>query len=518
MRSSNLRLGSSAWLAPLLFGAWRVANIFLAEKLPADYPHVTDGYRYIGIARRFLDSGQIDSYRAMRIAPSGLVHGGLASFGLPYTNENIILGFEVLNLVALCTAAYAVDRILRHLGVGARMRELAIVLLLVNYPMLKYSVFYPALTDFSAVGLGSLLLLFYLKDRTWALVLTSIVGAFTWPILFIQGLILLIFPCEDLENSRLPRPRRRLLSALSATWGLGLLVYFVAIRGLDTYTGSLRLEPAHVFVAALFLVPMYFFLPTMLFQRAFFDVRGIVARVRGWKLLTALVLLASFWPVKNALVTQELDPNLFGIGHFLSVQVLYGSVRPLINLVAHTSFYGCLAVLLLIFWKSFGIAVARRGLGLVLAFLLNFYLILLASESRQLSNLLPWFVVFLCVSLDRFDFPRHFASLVLVLNVVASKVWLPMGNPWFTERHMMSNGPWMSEDTWLLQLFGFGAITALLFFSLFRLRFREGLSIERAAGFTRRDPLAPSPDGHSIPLVLWLGIVIATPLISVALR
>ena len=518
MRGFNSRVGSSAWLAALLFGAWRVANIFLAEKLPADYPRVTDGYRYIGIARRFLESGQIDSYRVMRIAPSGVVHGGLEALGLPYTNENIVLGFEVLNLVALCTAAYAVVRILRHLGVGTRARELALVLLLVNYPMLKYSVFYPALTDFSAIGLGSLLLLFYLKDRTWALVLTSLVGAFTWPVLFYQGLILLVFPREDRESERLPRPRRRLLSTLSAAWGFGLLVYFVVLRGLDTYTGSLRLEAAYVVVAALFLIPLYFFLPTMLFQRAFFDLRAIAARIQAWKVLAALLLFACVWLLQDALVTQKLSSTHFGIGHFLSVQVLYGSVRPLINLVAHTTFYGCLTVLLLIFWKPFGIAVARRGLGLVLAFLFNFYLILLASESRQLSNLLPWFVVFLCLALDRFNFPRHFAPMILILNVAASKVWLPMGNPWFTQRHMMSNGPWMSEDTWLLQLVGFGAIASLLFFSLFRLRFRGGFSIERAPGFTPRDPLSPSPDARSIPLALWIGVVIAAPLVSVALR
>jgi len=509
---------SSAWLAPLLFAAWRIANIFLAEKLPPDYPPVSDGYRFIGIARRFLESGQIDSYRAMRIAPSSVVHGGLAAFDLPHSNENIILGFEVLNLVALCTAVYAVERILRLLGVGARMRELALVLLLVNYPMLKYSVFYPALTDFSAIGLSSLLLLFHLQNRTWALVLTSIVGAFTWPILFLQGLILLVLPREDQESARLPRPRRRLLSTLSAAWGLGLLAYFVVFRGLDTYTGSLRLDPTWVVVSAIFLVPMYFFLPTMLFQKSFFDLRAVAARIRGWKLLAALLLFTAFWPLKDAVVTQPLDPGLFGVPHFLSVQVLYGSVRPLINLVAHTTFYGCLAVLLLFFWKSFGISVARRGLGLVLAFLLNFYLILLASESRQLSNLLPWFVVFLCVSLDRFDFPRHFASLVLILNVVASKVWLPMGDPWFTQRHMMSNGPWMSEESWLLQLVGFTAITAILFFSLFRVRMGGSLSLERAAGFTRRDAQAPSPDTRSIPLALWLGLAIGAPLVSLALR
>lgn len=509
---------SSPWIAALLFAAWRLANILFAEKLPPDYPHVADGYRYIAIAKKFLESGMLDPYRVMRIAPSGVVHGGLGALGLPYTNENILLGFQLLNLLALCTAVYAVDRALRHLGVGSRTREFGLVLLVVNYAMLKYSVFYPALSDFSAIGLGSLLLLFYLKGRTAALVLTSLVCAFTWPILFYQGLVLLLLPVEDRESERLPKRWRTRLSTLSAAWGLGLLAYFVWFRNLDTYTGSIRLEPLYVLAAAVFLIPMYFFLPTMLFQKAFFELRSVLGRLQAWRIFAALFLCGLIWLLQDWAVTREFPDTTFGLSHFLSVQVLYGAARPLINIVAHTSFYGCLPVLVIIFWKPFGIAVARRGLGLVLAFVMNFYLILLASESRQLSNLLPWFVVFLCAVLDRFHLPRYFGSLLLVLNVVLSKLWLPMGDPWFTQRHLMSNGPWMSEAMWRLQLLGFGVVATLLFFSLFRIHWAGGPSLMRAPDFTIRSPAEASSCQRSIPIALWIGVALAAPLVSLALR
>lgn len=518
MRDLLSRAGSSVWMVPLLFAAWRVASFLFAEKLPSDYPPVSDGFSYIGIARKFLESQQIDGYRVMRIAPSGVVHMALGALGLSHSNLNIIRGFEVLNLLALSTSAYAVDRILRRLDVAARTRELGVVLLLVNYPMLKYSVFYPVLTDFSAIGLASLLLLFYLEGRPAALVVTSIVGAFTWPILFYQGLILLVFPAEDREKERLSKGWRALLSAGSAAWGLGLLVYFVVIRGMDTYTGSIRLEPVYVIAAAVFLIPMYFYLPTMLFQRAFFDLRAIVASAPVGRAFAALLLFGAFWLLKDALVVREFAPERLYVSRFLSVQILYGSARPLINLIAHTSFYGCLAVLVIILWKPFGLAVARRGIGLVLAFLLNFYVVVLASESRQISNLLPWFVVFVCVVLDRYRLPRHFAPMILVLNVVLSKVWLPMGDPWLTQRHLMSNGPWMSDASWRLQLAGFVIVLALLWLSLFRVRLAGGLSVEYAPGVGPRDPATDTRRGRSIPLGLWIGVAAAAPLVFLGLR
>jgi len=524
IRQLTGRFAKSALFAPFAFAAWYALHGLFAEKLPQPYPKTADGFTYIEITRFFMESTSLDYYRVMRIVPSGIVHYTLEWLGLPLTNANILSGFEIMNLVSIAVTIFVVDRTLRLLEVSKGTRELAFVLLVMSFSVLKYSVYYAVLTDMPALCLGTLLLFLHLKGHQFALAATTFIGAFTWPILLYQGLILLAFPVHRggaMIHDPLPRWSRTALSCLSGAFGAGVLAYAVFyLRGNPSF-GYLTIDVAYLLLSSVLFVMAFSLLPIMVFERAFMNPRKMLRRADWRWLVGGGGIFLAVSKLKDMLVTSSADPGYGSIQNLLKIQADTFTELPFITFVAHTSYFGCVIPLLLLFWGPFSREAAKHGPGVALALLLNLYAVGLNSQSRLLVNLLPWLVIFLVTSLDHYRLPRRFAQVILLLNVLLSKVWLHIADPAHSARYKMSLGPWMSRESWRLQIVLFFAIGGFLLFWLGRTKRGAEVSSSRWEPAARKDDRLDHSSARgertggqrAIPPWIWAALVVAIPFV-----
>ena len=193
------------------------------------------------------------------------------------------------------------------------------------------------------------------------------------------------------------------------------------------------------------------------------------ALLLGAYLVALAAPLASFWPSGAALwasvrlrwipavalmawgihaTVEHLKSTVVDVtaeGHFHTV-LLLGIAKPLVSLVAHTTFLGPVLLLCIAMRRSFARAAWRGGVGLVLAICFGFVLSV-DSESRHIIFFLPFWAAALALAFQK---ERGTGAQVLVVAVVAiflSRTWMPLETPplgAFFQRLFMIMGPWMT--------------------------------------------------------------------------
>jgi hypothetical protein len=170
------------------------------------------------------------------------------------------------------------------------------------------------------------------------------------------------------------------------------------------------------------------------------------------------------------------NPSPLNYKGFLANIVVSAIANPLTFLVSHAVYLGPIVLVLLYFTKSFIDQVNKYGAGLHL-FTLGYMLLSVNSETRLFINAWPFFVVFLCKSMEGVKLPRSFYLLLFLFALILSKFWYRINVDYFSEsylnfpeqRYFMSIGPWMSDEMYLLQ----GAIILIVFFWMYWFYFRK---------------------------------------------
>jgi hypothetical protein len=140
--------------------------------------------------------------------------------------------------------------------------------------------------------------------------------------------------------------------------------------------------------------------------------------------------------------------------------------NPLTFLVSHVVYVGPIVLLLLYFLKPFIQQIDQYGVGLHL-FILGYVLLSITSETRLFINAWPFFVAFLCKTIEEVKLPQGFYIYLFMSALALSKFWYRIEVAYFSEhylnfpeqRYFMSQGPWMSDSMYLLQ----GAIVLVIF-------------------------------------------------------
>jgi len=86
-----------------------VANILWAERLTVNGGFGWDGMWYGSWAKDFYNAifiQRVPAYYVQRILPSAIVHYGMRLLGVPLHDKNILLGFDIYNLVLLLLSVY----------------------------------------------------------------------------------------------------------------------------------------------------------------------------------------------------------------------------------------------------------------------------------------------------------------------------------------------------------------------------------------------------------------------------
>jgi hypothetical protein len=196
-------------------------NFFWGELVPAGGGLGWDGVLYADMARNLgsiISGGQLSSYYAQRFLPSVIVRGILLCTRVPISNTNIIRGFEVYNLVLLLGACCVWKRLADAVHLSLAGRWIGFSGIFVNFECSKQAFFYPVLTDVTALFIGILLLLFFVEKKQVALFVTTVIGAFSWPVVSVYGALLLLFMRTELpEDVIAPASSRITIKGASIT-------------------------------------------------------------------------------------------------------------------------------------------------------------------------------------------------------------------------------------------------------------------------------------------------------------
>lgn len=437
----------------------------ICEKIPLSDGLGYDGVSYGNLVReipRLLDGSlKLGLDSSNRFLPSLLCRIFLSSLDFELTNMNIIIFFQVYNVFLLTATAWMWCSLCMYECFSCRTRWIGFVALFLSHASLKYNIYYPVLTDLTAMCLGMAMLWAYRKSRTATLLAASLAGGLTWPTLLPQGLILWLFPSRSTFDGPQAPKSSFALSVILVT----LLVWrFFQRNEVPLPESILPLLGAAIEVIYVGWAMCHFFN-----SKTFFQPKSLIKNLNWLRLGFATAAIYLFPLALSQLTNFKL--NFFALGDYY----IYSSVRagmkfPGEFLVAHPLYFGPWVLLLMLFFKDGAEQARKAGLGLLLVCLL-LLVQSLTPLSRQLIAGMPFFVFLLAGAVEHRKYlSRKFIVWFAALSVLYSKVWMRFstdpGNAEMTfsfDRYVSSTGFWMPFSYYIWQ----GLIVFLTFVGLF---------------------------------------------------
>ena len=428
-------------------------SLFFGEHIPANDGLGYDGLLYAAIAQKFpsvIQNHALTSYQAQRIFPSFLIYSFSEIFGFSTAKQNLPFLFSLLNTCMLLVCVCVWASLAKKQAWSPQIKLISFAGLFLNFANLKMPFYYSVLTDTTAFTIGLSMLYCYLNKKNLALLILSMVGAWTFPTLLYMGMILYLFPVHDNK------------STLNNFAQYTPLIGFI-IAALITIMGILVAlkVPGEVYGKDHSL-PMFCLSSLFLFIYLF----------SAFKYLTPyrLKLLASFLiPKRLLIVLFSVVVITFAIkfisgpqasainlkSHFFNI-LNQALAYPFNFIISHTLYYGAAIGFLIFFWKDIAAYIFQKGPGLFLV--TGMYALLsLTSESRQLINFFPFVVVMVAEILNKKPISWSFTSFFVLLNLTLSRFWLPLnhGGDWASvelalefplQWYFMNFGPWLSPS------------------------------------------------------------------------
>jgi hypothetical protein len=410
-----------------------------------------DGKIYRDIAMDFhnmIVDREISIYRLQRVFPSALLHYLLKLLQVPLESNVIMLSFRIYNLILLVLAAYLWGLICIKLKLTPQVQWLAFIGLFVNFMAFKYFFIYPILTDQTALFLGVLLLYFYLHDHKLGMILTSIVGMFTWPLVAYYGLTLNAFPKSNIlitETKSSENKQGKILFVLMTT-----VIVLLMLKS-TTLVGEWMKAPSLLYLSIMIVVFYIAFGSWFLYYKEVIIDAYHVLRSHKWiNILISVIIMILLNLLVNYWGKEGNNSNLWLT---LPETINRGVGLPAIFLVAHAVFFGPIVLIMLFFWDKMTIFTTRFGFGFWLVIFANFILSL-ASESRVLIAAVPFFIILVSLALNEIHLKPSFMWFFLVISLVFSKIWYRMNLDWkngFSQAFYMNFGFSMSWEMYALQ-------------------------------------------------------------------
>lgn len=501
-------ISSSHRLMVLLVLTLGVVNFLWGEHVPAGGGFGWDGVLYAEMVRNLdsmISNGLLSGYHAQRILPSAIVRCMLLLSHLSMSDANIIRSFELYNLAILLGACWVWKRVSNNFSLSLSGRWIGFSGIFINFQCSKQAFYEPVLTDITALLVAMLLLLYYVEKRPILLFLTTVIGAFCWPVVSICGAFLLIFlrvdtPREILTstaaNVRVKSANFPLLVKLGAgvVFSLSIIGYLffayggaVSENACGVFNNSLRggvnaiapkvapqLEkflsvdgacaPAKQLLTAL---PSLFGITVALFMLIgsrdyFYSLLSNLRRVHVS--LVGLAVGAVLFPM--LVVKMISNPNIANpssLAYLIRLVILPPEGKFFLPIVTLAVFWGPLVLLLLLYWKAFCVEARKLGAGVVLIVGLTLPLGLV-GEPRFLTIAWPFLVLGLVRALELSSTRVSFNYVLSALTILLAQFWMRINfEPWpqpdnaglleFPKQlFFMHYGLWMSSLTYGIQL------------------------------------------------------------------
>lgn len=467
-----------------------VLNFLWGEKVPAGGGFGWDGVNYANMVRNFdsiIGDGKLSSYYAQRILPSAAVRAILLSLGVSINDVNIIRGFEFYNLMLLLGACCIWKRVADNFSLSILGRWIGFGGIFINFQYSKQAFYYPVLTDVTALFVAMLLLLFYVEKKPFALFVTTIIGAFCWPVVSISGAFLLFFlkadmPAEVVEPTlsrfkikKVPIARFVVLSCL-VVFVMSVVGYLLlsqvaplifpscdALNGhyclleklLNKGKSFLTVLPALVFmlVALGMLVGSFTFFKTL-----FFSVR------KAELYLVALALAAVLVPIFLVkFISNPAIANPSSLSLLFHLAIFPQEGKFLLPVISIAVFWGPVVLLLLLYWKGFCIKARLLGPG-VMAIVGMSLPLGLVGEPRFMIIAWPFMVLGLVLAMESSTIKSSFKYALTFLTILYAQFWLKLNiAPWEggdfdmlqefpKQMYFMHYGLWMGWWAYFIQL------------------------------------------------------------------
>lgn len=407
----------------------------------------------------------VGPYRIQRILPSAILYYVFRLTHVSPTDSHIIAGFILLNTLSITLTGYFFSLIADHLSLSTSRKWLGFIFLFINFAILKHQVYSPILTDTVGYAVGMMMLYFYLARNIVGLLISTVLGAFVWPTMLLQGVILLIgYRREEFGQS--PSVNRatskRAAVIISLLISLFALVFILYLR----HTGfKVVLPPFNsAFYISLAVVFLYVFwgMKPLLSTGELLNIKYLFSYIANRKFIFILVLVTlvvGLIKLSQHFLTSPQGFN-YPITRHLSVTFWVSILYPGVFYISHVIYFGPIIILLLFLWPDVCRLINQYGVGLSLCAICSF-IMSLDSESRHMTNFMPMFVVFLAKATESLRWDWKHYSLLGVISLLMSKVWLTIGPLNLkgdvatvlltNQRLFMSLGPSMSGRMYVVQ-------------------------------------------------------------------
>ena len=421
-------------LLVLLSTGYALTQFLWGEVILVENGFGWDGVTYRALVLTYPDGllgGTWFSYYTGRFVPSMLVHVGLDLFQRPFDPANILQGFKLYALVLFILGAVVWGQITQMVGLSVKGTGFAFAALLLSARVAKISFYIPLSTDNLGFFLGIVLLYMFLRRNPWGVLLTTLVGAFTWNIFVYCGLALYVLPCPQVapQDDR-PAPYR-LNDILAATLAVLVMLLVVFGKTPDSWVGMFdaMVPPAERWIPlSVAFIGLYVFLGLrVLLNRArLFSLPAYLEEGRVRRLILALVLLVGHrWVISSVGLPNPdwLDTTSLLLSHFV-----IGRQRPGIGMMSIIIIYGPVILVAAYYWRSVVRRLYDYGLGLTVL-MSGVFILSVAPEARLWANMSPFLVLIVSQVVDERDWPPLALWAFVFFAFVFSKIWNQINYP-----------------------------------------------------------------------------------------
>lgn len=450
-------LGKSLLLL-LIIVAFALIYAMQLEVVPVNNGLGWDGVDYVqfmnGFAAKIFDK-LIPKHYILRFGYLGWGSIMLHFFG----NDNIVFCAQITNILLIIGTFLVFQQICRKLLFTKRQFTLGIILLFFNFANLKFPLYLPVLSDTFGFFIGMLTTYFYLKGNRLGFWWSIIIGIGFFPTVIFYPILLLF----DSDVSNAFKAKNSLLRWIP-TFGFALLfsvlVFVLGDRFLNMQTSQVTPITKSWLWLAVPIVLFYLWCVADIISTNF-SIKNIFKSLNIKHLMIFVLIAAVLKVIQNYFGNSEVE-ILGGVKFVINI-VKHSIQVPAGFLVAHAMFFGVLPIYLSIrHWSQLKACILNLPLGEKWLIFLIFILVL-NSESRQLINLYPFFIVTLLIAIQKVDLSSFEIFCYALLSLFQSGFWFRINLPDTAQfgaqlqqpaaqRFFRFMGPWVSEQAYVENL------------------------------------------------------------------
>lgn len=425
---------------PVLIAVWALLYFFFGYIISVNGQFGYDGNYYGTTAKKFYQQvfgGELTFYRIQRIFPSFIINTVLTIFSIPKENYFIVKLWQLYNMVLLLICSMLWYRIAKIYELSIRYIWLGFFFAFVNFANLLVTYWYPVLTDATAFTLGFFLLYFHLKDNLTGKIIVSIIGALTWPSFMYYGILMIIFPMSssvvftekpgiqkfNIHAYLIPFPFLFLSSYyIYKYFAFGQLFPYVkkAVPFID-----ILMPLAAVLNYFLMVYIFKTFLPEFGISKYF---QFAVNLLKGIKLknvlISALMYAAVFIPL-SILSNPEAGGQSSSFMKVFYCISLYSTLKPLGYILVAITCYGPAFILMYFLLSKYKHIAENLGFGVIVSFIITI-LLMFTSETRLVSNFIPFIVLFSVLVMQELNMSKRLFSVMILFSLILSKFYIPL--------------------------------------------------------------------------------------------